>query len=63
MRVDQVFPAERPEMTSSATVDDKDFLFFAGAFEAFVRNFLTELLKIFHSYDTCITDNHVDNFI
>jgi len=45
MYVDQVFPVEQAEMTSSATVDDHDLLSAANSacqmrtLEAFVRNF------------------------
>jgi len=45
MCVDQVFPVEQPEMTSSAAVDDHDLLFAASVCqmqtpEEFVRNFV-----------------------
>jgi len=33
MYADQVFPVERAEMTSSATVDDRDLLFPASAYQ------------------------------
>ena len=39
---DHVFPVERAEMTSSATVDDQDFLLATSVYqsEAFVSNVL-----------------------